>query len=223
MSERSQKHSKLAYLFICSGAFLIISGPITAFLARDTFARYGVESFVELWWGLGGLVLLFYATALPLGAILLAAGIVRSSLSQHRRGWVFVPLFAVHLIYFAWHGIFVFRYIRAPFLLFTFAGFIVLVLFGAVTWYWWHTRREALPTQLISIDLLYCAMICFLNAAWQICGLVGAPGFAGVPALSVKLSNQSFITGQLVAIMFFIICGFGCALLGFRRLAFNKK
>jgi hypothetical protein len=60
------------------------------------------------------------------------------------------------------------------------------------------------------------AGLCFFGAAWQACGLAGAPGFALYPEIVQKLGNQSFVAGQAFAVHIFVILGFVLLLLAMR-------
>jgi hypothetical protein len=156
---------------------------------------------------LGGLLLLYLTAGLPLGAVLLAAGGARLY-SADRAGRVLLPLLVSMLVFFVFHAVRLMLDWSIPLLLLGIVHGLFIVLFLALVWDW-ARRRVGLDAQRRrAADLQVGAGACFFSAAWQACGLVGAPGFALYPEIVQKLGNQSFVAGQAFAVQFFIALGF---------------
>ena len=198
------------------GGLVMLSSPVLIWVFRDKLAEVGPQRFVELGYGLGGLGLIDFTAGLPLGAILLALGAAR--LSEPERGWarLWLVLMAVFIAYFAWHVTFVFRYGGGSFAAGTAASLLVLALFVVLVWTWARRRPGLALGRRHLADLQLGAGLSFFAAAWQVCGLVGAPGFAVYPDMAARLGEQSFLFGQAVAVLFFSSVGFLLLTLGMR-------
>ena len=198
----------VGFLLVACGLLFIIGAPALIWVFRENLTTLSPRILITQWYGAGGLLLLYFTAGLPLGAILIAAGgaqVFPASVPARR---VLLPLLGIQLIYFSYHAIAVFRYNRVPFLLFAFIGFLFVILFLTLVWVWARKRPGLTPERQRVVDLQLGSGICFFTAAWQTCGLAGAPGFAIYPELVQKLDNQSFLIGQLVADHFFIAIGF---------------
>jgi hypothetical protein len=106
--------------------------------------------------------------------------------------------------------------LEISFMLFAVMGFIFISLFLTLVGIWMLKRPSLKPQRQRVADLQLAAGLCFFSAAWQSCGLLGAPGFAMYPEIVLKLGNQSFIAGQALATQFFIILGFVFLLISMR-------
>jgi hypothetical protein len=198
------------------GILLILGTYIAIWLFRDALANVSPRGLTTLWYGAGGMALLFLTAGLPLGAILVAAGGARQFPASERARRVLLPLLGIQLVYFAFHALRLVIDLSLPFLLFAFTGFLFVVLFLALVWVWARKRPGLEPERQRVADLQLGAGLCFFSAAWQSCGLVGAPGFAMYPEIVQKLGNQSFIGGQALAVQFFLVLGFVFLLLAMR-------
>jgi hypothetical protein len=203
-------------LMIAGGFLLIVGAPALIWLFRGELASLGPRVLTTLWYGAGGLALLYFTAGLPLGAILLAAGGARLFPASERARRVLLPLLGIQLVYFTYHAIAAFRYTSVPFLLFALMGCLFVVLFVALVWVWARRRPSLEPERQRVADLQLGGGLCFFTAAWQTCGLAGAPGFAVYPELAQKLANQSFLVGQLLAVQVFTALGFVFLLLAMR-------
>ena len=218
-------------VMVAGGLLLILGAPTLIWLFRAELAdlspralmtlRYGAGGLALLYltaghrYGAGGLALLYLTAGLPLGAILLAAGGTRLY-SAERAGRVLLPLLGIELVYFAFHAIRLMLDLSIPFLLSALVGGLVVLLFLALVWIWARKRPRLGPHRRRVADLQLGAGLCFFSAAWQACGLAGAPGFALYPELVQKLANQSFIAAQALAVQVFIALGFVFLLLAMR-------
>lgn len=204
-----------AVLLVC-GLLLMLSSPALVWVFRDKLAEVGPQEFTALGYGAGGLALLDFAAGLPLGAILVALAGARLFDASGRERRVLLPLLAICLVYFAYHGAAAFRYPGVPVALLAAASMVLVVLFLALVWVWMRGRSRLGPARQRTADLQMGGGLCFFIAAWQACGLAGAPGFALYPDLADKLNNQSFLVGQALAILVFSGLGFVLLLLGMR-------
>jgi len=102
----SPSHSRLpGALMVAGGLLLILGAPTLVWLFRGMLADLGPRVLISLWYGAGGLILLYFAAGLPLGAILLAAGGARLFPASERAGRVLLPLLGIQLVYFIYHAI----------------------------------------------------------------------------------------------------------------------
>jgi hypothetical protein len=194
----------------------MLSSPALVWMYREKLAEVGPQVFKSLWYGAGGLALLDFTAGLPLGAILIAMGGARLFNASGRIRRVLLPLIGIYLVYFVYHGFSVSRYTSVPFPLFAVAGFLLVALFLALVWVWVRRRSSLEPEHRRAVDLQMGGGLCFFTAAWQTCGLAGAPGFAIYPEVAAKLGNQSFLVGQVLAVQVFTGLGFVLLLLGMR-------
>jgi hypothetical protein len=201
---------------IGSGLLLMLSDLALLWLFRGQLAQRGTRLFSTLWSGAGGLLLLDFTAGFPLGAILVVLGVDGLFLPSRRARRLWLLLLVISLVYFAYHSIAAFRYSSVPFVLFVISGVLFVVLFLALVWVWARKRPGLEPRRRRAADLQLAGGLCFFSAAWQACGLAGAPGFAIYPALAAKLGNQSFLIGQVVALQFFLGLGFLFLLLAMR-------
>jgi hypothetical protein len=203
-------------LMVASGLLLILSSYVLIWVLRGTLAETGPRALLSLSYGLGGLLLLYLTAGLPLGAILLAAGAARLY-SAGGAGRVLLPLLAIVVVFFLFDAARLMLDWNIPFLVFVLTGFLFIVLFMALVWVWARKRPSLDPQRQQVADFQLGAGLSFFSAAWQSCGLVGAPAFAMYPEIVTKLGNQSFIAGQAVAVTFFFILGFVLLLLAMQR------
>jgi hypothetical protein len=183
---------------------------------REKLAEVGPQVFMTLWYGAGGLAMLDFTAGLPLGAILVAMGGACLFDASGRWRRVLLALLGIYTAYFVYHAFFVFRYTSVPFASFAVAGFLLVVLFLALVWVWVRRRSRSEPRSQRGLDLQMGGGLCFFTAAWEACGLAGAPGFAIYPEVAEQLGNQSFLVGQVVAVQVFICLGFVLILLAMR-------
>lgn len=195
-------------LMVAGGLLLVLGAPTLVWLFRGMLADLGPRAFIPLWYGGGGLLLLYFAAGLPFGAILLAAGGARLYPASERAGRVLLPLLGIQIVYFTYHAIRDTFDLSIPSPIFGIIGFSFLVLFLALVWNWAHKRPNLEPERQRAVDLQLGAGLCFFTAAWQACGLAGKPAFALYPELVIKLANQSFVAGQVLAVQIFLALGF---------------
>lgn len=216
-ADASPAHSPVpGVLMVVGGLVLMVGAPTLLWLFRTMLADLSPRVFASLWYGAGGLALLYLTAGLPLGAILLAAGGARLFPASERAGRVLLPLLAILLVFFTYHGIRLVGDWSVPFLFFGLIGGLFIILLLALVWVWARRRPDLEPERQREADLQFGAGLCFFGAAWQACGLMGAPGFALYPDLAQKLANQSFNAGQALAVQFFLALGFVLLLLAMR-------
>lgn len=198
------------------GILLILSAPTLIWLFRSKFIEIGPHVFTKLWYGGGGLLLIFMAAGLPLGAIVLAIGGVYLFPTSVRAQRVLIPLFGFQLIYFVYTAFATFRYTSVASLLFGFMGFLFIALFIGLVWVWARRRPNLEPKRQRVVDFQLAGGLCFFSASWEACGLASAPGFALYPELVQKLNNQSFLINQLLSVHILMALGFVYLLLAMR-------
>jgi len=213
----SPSHSNLpGTLMVVGGLLLVLGAPTLVWLFRGMLADIGPRGLIPLWNGIGGLVLLYFSAGLPLGAILLAAGGARLHSASERVERVLLPLLGIQLVYFTYHAIRDTLELKIPSPVFGIIGFSFLILFLALVWIWARRRPNLEPDRQRAVDLQLGAGLCFFTAAWQACGLAGKPAFALYPELVIKLDNQFFVAGQVLAVQIFLALGFIFLLLAMR-------
>ncbi len=203
-------------LMVVGGLVLVLGAPTLVWLFRGMLADLGPRAFIPLWNGGGGLLLLYFAAGLPLGAILLSAGGARLYPASERAERVLLPLLGIQLIYFTYHAIRDTLDLGVPYLFFGLLGFSFLIMFLALVWNWARKRPSLEPERQRAVDLQLGAGLCFFTAAWQACGFAAKPGFALYPELVQKLASQSFVAGQAFAVQVFLALGFIFLLLAMR-------
>lgn len=203
-------------LMVVGGLVLVLGAPTLVWLFRGMLADIGPRAFIPLWNGGGGLLLLYFAAGLPLGAILLSAGGARLYPASERAERVLLPLLGIQLVYFTYHAIRDTLDIGVPYWFFGLLGFSFLIMFMALVWNWVRKRPSLEPERQRAVDLQLGAGLCFFTAAWQACGFAGKPSFALYPELVQKLANQNFAAGQAFALKFFFALGFIFLLLAMR-------
>ncbi|WP_041401079.1 hypothetical protein [Salinispira pacifica] len=173
------------------------------------------------WHGLGGLLLLFITAGLPLGAVLLVKG---SALLAFRRNVIhgLLLLFLLEIGYFLFHAVRLLQDWSVPFVFFAVSGYLYITIFIILVLAWMRTRKTLAGNVREVSDYILCGGISFLSAAWQTCGMVGAPGFALQPEIALELGNRSFILGQILIMQFFLLMGFVFLLAAMRRLKFRN-
>jgi hypothetical protein len=199
-----------------AGLMLILSAVFVVWYFRSTLMALSPLELKGMWMGMGGIALIFLVAALPLGALLLALGLAKKQAGDTAGQRGLLVLGAVEVLYFVFHAIMAFRYSTVPFVFFALSGLLVVGLFIAGTVFWARRRAQADAARQRALDYHMAAGLCFVNSAWQTCGLLGVPGFALYTDLVEKLNNHSFITGQAVAIQVFTILGFLFLLLAMR-------
>ena len=204
----SLPHSRLPGVWMAIGGLVLTLGtPILLWTLRGLLAETSPRVLSSLWYGLGGLLLLYLTAGLPLGAILLAAGGARLYAAD-RAGRVLLPLLVSMLGFFLFHAVRLMLDWSIPLLLLGVVHGLFVVLFLALVWDWARRRVGLEAQRRRAADLQLGAGVCFFGAAWQACGLVGAPGFALYPDIVQKLGNQSFLACQAFAVQFFFALGF---------------
>lgn len=202
-------HSRVPGILMgIGGLVLILGAPVLFIVFRRQFADLSPRTLMTLWYGAGGLVLLYLTAGLPLGALLLSAGGARLFPAARSAGRVLLPLLGIQLAFFVFHAVRLMLDWKLPFLLFALTGGLFVILFLALVWVWARQRPGLVSQRQRVADLQLGAGLCFFSAAWQACGLAGAPGFALFPEIVQKLGNQYFIAGQAFALQFFIVLGF---------------
>ncbi len=212
----SLRLSSSGVLMVIGGLVLVLGAPILVWLFRGMLADIGPRAFIPLWNGGGGLLLLYFAAGLPLGAILLSAGGARLFPASERPERVLLPLLGIQLVYFTYHAIRDTLDLGVPYFFFGLLGFSFLIMFLALVWNWARKRPTLKPERQRVVDLQLGAGLCFFAAAWQACGFAGKPSFALYPELVQKLANQNFNEGQAFALQVFLVLGFIFLLLAMR-------
>jgi len=203
-------------LMVVGGLILVLGAPILVWLFRGMLADIGPRAFIPLWNGGGGLLLLYFAAGLPLGAILLSAGGAHLFPASEHPKRVLLPLLGIQLVYFTYHAIRDTLDLGVPYFFFGFLGFSFLIMFLVLVWIWARKRPTLKPERQRAVDLQLGAGLCFFSAAWQACGFAGKPSFALHPELVQKLANQNFNEGQAFALQVFLALGFSFLLLAMR-------
>ena len=120
-------------LMVAGGLLLILGAPTLIWLFRAELADLSPRALMTLWYGAGGLALLYLTAGLPLGAILLAAGGAHVFPASEHAGRVLLPLLGIELVYFAFHAIRLMLDLSIPFLLSALVGGLLAVSYTHLT------------------------------------------------------------------------------------------
>jgi hypothetical protein len=186
--------------------------------------------FAASWWfvpairatGMDGLTAAGAVTALwgasaPLGALLVAIG---GGLYARAKGRVIVLLIIGSLILIA---VTVLWPVRRPVpALFGIDGGLITLFFLGLLWNWARARPGLSRPDRLASDLSMGGHVCFVVAAWYLCGLLGAPTFALRPELMEKYGTVSSAASLGSMISVYLAIGWAFMYAG-QRVALRAK
>jgi hypothetical protein len=184
---------------------------------QDEVAALGIAGMQAKYGDAGGLKLLLFAFAFPLGVgvSLLGAALFGGTAATRAGRFGGLALFVI-LVPILVPGVFGTQH-SAPY--FGYGGMTILLLVAAAMWFWGHYRRRLSDAMRPAADWQGLGLLAFALAAWNLCGFGGMPGFAVHPEKMIALNAVPFAVGQLKAVMALFILGWIFTVLGLRRAA----
>lgn len=172
----------------------IVSGMSTWWIV-PTMREIGLHSFST--------AVMIWAVSAPLGALLLAVG--GAAVAPDRRFWVAV--IASILIVF-WLASGPISQVIPP--LFGIGGGLIMLFFLGNAWQWVNTRPQLPAAVRPAADLRMLGQVFFFIAAWNLCGLMGAPTFVLRPELSQQFDMATLAINVGTTVLICLTIGWGC-------------
>lgn len=144
-----------------------------------------------------GAVTILWAVSAPLGALLVAIG---GGLYARAKGRFIVLLIIGSLVLIAVTALWPVR--RPVPALFGIDGGLITLFFLGLLWNWARARPGLSIQERRAADLSMGGHVCFVVAAWYLCGLLGAPTFALRPELMEEYGTVSSaaILGSMISV-----------------------
>ncbi len=177
----------VVYIFIVSGLSTWWIVP----LMRE-IGLYGFSTAVMIW-----------AVSAPLGALLLAVG--GAAVAPDRRFWVAVIATMLIVLWLSSGPI---SQVIPP--LFGIGGSLIMLSFLGCAWNWIKLRPQLSAAARPAADLQMLGQVFFFIAAWNLCGLMGAPTFVLRPELSQQFDMSALAINVGTAVLIFLTIGWGC-------------
>ena len=174
-----------------------------------------VVSWMATWWvvptmreiGLDGFsaTIMIWAVSAPLGALIVAIGAALIGSMAQRRFWLWIAGSIVVVIWLAMGAI-----TEIVSALFGIGGGLIIAFFLGVTWNWASIRPRLSAAAKSAADLQMIGQVFFLIAAWNLCGLLGAPSFILRPEVSQQFDTLALATGLGTTVLICLAIGWGC-------------
>ena len=197
----------LAALFIT--VFLFIIGESL----QPQIKELGLAAYLKQSNWLGALSVFGFIFAFPVGLLLIVlAGLLNG---ESKRKYYFLLILIVllgALLVIIWPS-FVGREYSAIY--FGYSGGLLLVLIFCVGWFWAQQRQNCEPSNRKVIDLKGTSYFFFALATWNICGVIGMPGYALYPERSLAVDAYPFIIGQVKVVMLYFVLAWLSLLLSY--------
>ena len=204
---------------LASKVLLFLSLLVTLFLfiigesLQDPLMELGLTAYLQQSNWQGVLFIFGFVFAFPLGLLFIVlAGLLNS---DARGKYYFVLIHVVILgavLVTIW-----------PFILgrenspsyFGYSGGLLLILIFSVAWFWAEQRQNCQPSQRKVVDLKGTSYFFFALATWNLCGVVGMPGYALYPERSLAVNAYPFIIGQVKVVMLYFVLAWLSLLLSY--------
>ena len=209
------KPQRIGLVLYLIGIAVMIGDVIYGRQIQDEVAALGIAGIQARYGDAGGLKLLAFAFAFPLGvAVSLLGAALFGGTARTRSGrlgglalfMVLVPMVAPGVLGTA-HSPNYFGY----------GGMLILALVAASVWHWGRYRMRLNDAKREAADWQGLGYLAFALSAWNLCGFGGMPGFAVYPQKMIDLNAIPFAVGQLKAVMALFILGWVFTVLGLRR------
>ena len=203
-------------LYLC-GLAIMIGDVFYGKHIQDEVAALGLAGIQAKYGDAGGLKLLLFAFAFPLGvAVSLLGAALFGGTATSRAGRIGGMALLVVLVPILTPGIFGSQHSPNYF---GYGGMSILVLVATAMWYWGKYRMRLTDAMRPAADWQGLGYLAFALAAWNLCGFGGMPSFAVYPEKMIALNAIPFAVGQLKAVMALFILGWIFTVLGLRRAA----
>lgn len=164
---------KVGAIVIGIGAlYMVMIGWLSSWWIVPAIREGGVQSIDPIFFSV-------WASSTPLGAILLIIGAAMLKQIDRRILWLMI---GGSLLMFVWSAIGSgSRVISAQFGI---GGGLIMLFFLGSVWDWLRNRATLSESQKSGVDLRMIGLVFFLQAAWWLCGLLGAPTFLLRPEIA---------------------------------------
>ena len=208
---------RLGLLVYLCGLAIMIGDVFYGKQIQDEVAALGLAGIKARYGDAGGLKVLLFAFAFPLGvaASLLGAALFGGT-ANSRAGRIGGIALLVVLMPILTPGIFGSQHSPNYF---GYGGMSILALVAAAMWFWGKYRMRLSQAMRPAADWQGLGLLAFALAAWNLCGFGGMPSFAIYPEKMIALNAIPFAVGQLKAVMALFILGWIFTVLGLRRAA----
>jgi len=208
---------RLGIIVYLAGLAIMIGDVIYGKLIQTEVAALGLAGMQARHGDAGGLKLLLFAFAFPLGVgISLLGAALFGGTANSRAGRIGGIALLLVLVPILTPGIFGSQHSPNYF---GYGGMSILVLVAAAMWYWGRYRLRLSDVMRPAADWQGLGYLAFALAAWNLCGFSGMPSFAVYPEKMIALNAIPFAVGQLKAVMALFIIGWIFTALGLRRAA----
>ena len=154
---------------------MIGMGLVASFWARAAYRNLSLAQVNETAWEYGGPLLGLWASAVPIGAILVGIGVLLYVQAKRSHIWLFgIGGFAVLLADILTK----FRILPTPPhvpLLYGVAGGLILAFFLAILWFWARRRATLEGPARTAAYFQLTSYVFFLFAMWYLCGALAWP------------------------------------------------
>lgn len=211
---QAKQFGLLCYL---AGLAIMIGDVVYGRFIQAEVAALGIEGIQARDGDAGGLKLLLFAFAFPLGAglALLGAAAIGGSAGSRLGRFGGLALLVI-LVPILVPGVFG-KHHSPDF--FGYGGMAILALVAIATGYWGRYRQHLDESRRAAADWQGLGYLSFALAAWNLCGFGGMPSFAVYPEKMIALHAVPFAVGQLKAVMVLFILGWLFTAFGLYRAA----
>jgi len=210
----AQRNGMILYLI---GVAVMVGDVVYGRTLQTEVAELGIAGMQAKYGDIGGLKLLAFAFAFPLGVgVSLLGAALFGGTAETRAGRYGGIALLVVLVPILTPG--VFGTAHSP-SYFGAGGVLILVLVALSIWFWGRYRLRLPAATRPAADWQGLGYLAFALAAWNLCGFGGMPSFAVYPEKMLALHAIPFAVGQLKAVMALFILGWMFTALGLRRAA----
>ena len=208
---------RLGLIVYLAGVAIMVGDIIYGRLIQPEVAELGLAGIQARYGDAGGLKLLLFAFAFPLGvAVSLLGAALFGGTANSRAGRIGGIALLMVLVPILTPGVFGTQHSLNYF---GYGGMSILVLVAVAMWYWGKYRMRLSEAMRPAADWQGLGYLAFALAAWNLCGFGGMPSFAVYPEKMIALNAIPFAVGQLKAVMALFILGWVFTVLGLRRAA----
>jgi len=210
-------NQRLGVIVYLAGLAIMIGDVIYGKQIQAEVVALGLTGIQEKYGDAGGLKLLLFAFAFPLGVgVSLLGAALFGGTAKLRAGRIGGIALLVVLAPILTPGIFGTQH--SP-IFFGYGGMSILVLVAAAMWFWGRYRMRLPDAMRPAADWQGLGYLAFALAAWNLCGFGGMPSFAVYPEKMIALDAIPFAVGQLKAVMSLFILGWIFTVFGLHRAA----
>jgi hypothetical protein len=210
-------NQRLGVIVYLAGLAIMIGDVIYGKQIQAEVAALGLAGIQAKYGNAGGLKLLLFAFAFPLGVgVSLLGAALFGGTAKSRAGRIGGIALLVVLAPILTPGIFGTQH--SP-IFFGYGGMSILVLVAAAMWFWGRYRMRLPDAMRPAADWQGLGYLAFALAAWNLCGFGGMPSFAVYPEKMIALDAIPFAVGQLKAVMSLFILGWIFTVFGLHRAA----